>query len=81
MAVAVDTNVILDVLLADPNFLESSQHLLSTYMRENLIISEVVYAELTTAFPEQVQLDDFLRDVHITMTTTTKRGLWIASRA
>ena len=54
MTVAVDTNILLDVLLPDPNYKDSSLNLLTRYMKtDQLIISEVVYSELASQFPEE----------------------------
>ena len=51
MITAVDTNVLLDVLLADERFLESSIKSLEEASREgDLIICEAVMSELASAF-------------------------------
>jgi predicted nucleic acid-binding protein len=44
---AVDTNMLLDVLIPDARFAETSRRLLDAAQREGgLVIGEVVYAEL-----------------------------------
>jgi predicted nucleic acid-binding protein len=82
MTVAVDTNILLDILLPDPRYLERSLSLLTTYGRKHLlIISEVVYAELATQFSDKQQLLDFLTTTDIRLVNSGPEALWIASRA
>src|SRR5208283_1682888 len=51
MITAVDTNVLLDVLGADPKFSGPSSEALRKCLREGaLVISEVVWAETATVF-------------------------------
>jgi len=54
MTAAVDTNILLDILLPDTKYLERALSLLTTYGRKHLlIISEVVYAELAAQFSDK----------------------------
>lgn len=80
MTVAVDTNILLDILLPDPNYKESSLNLLTRYMKtDQLIISEVVYSELASQFPEEKLLINFLDDTGINLIGSSSSALWIAA--
>jgi predicted nucleic acid-binding protein len=82
MTAAIDTNILLDILLPDPSFEESSLSLLtSTARTDQLTISEVVYAELATQFPEHRSFVQFLKDTDIRLVHTPSEALWIASGA
>jgi len=85
---AVDTNVLLDVLAADPRFVEaSSRALLEARHGGALVVSEVVYAELAAAFRgDRERLRAFLRDMAIRLTPSSESvlseagGAWRAYR-
>ena len=82
MTVAVDTNILFDILLADKRHKNSSLELILYYSRtDRLIISEIVYSELASQFNDFTLLDSFLRDTNIILEHTTTTGLWIASKA
>ena len=86
MITAVDTNVLLDILLEDNTFLVSSKRLLLESMDEGAtVISPCVYSELYTGFilgfSEKMagrELDDFLSGIGIDIIPFTKRSLQIA---
>lgn len=82
MTVAIDTNILLDILLPDPIFKDSSLNLLTNYSKtDRLIISEVVYSELASQFTDEKILKAFLRDVDIRLTFSTPDSLWTAATA
>jgi len=82
MTVAVDTNILLDLLLPDPKYLEYSLSLLNRYgKRHQLIISEVVYGELASQFTDEETLRDFLINTGISLVNSGLEALWKASRA
>ncbi len=82
MTVAVDTNILFDILLADQKYKDSSFELILHYSSiDRLIISEIVYSELASQFNDIKILDSFLNDSNIILKHTTSTGLWIASRA
>ena len=61
MITAVDTNILLDVLLPDPAYVKNSTELLrSAYNEGALIISHMVYAELVPQFGSKQALLDVL---------------------
>lgn len=62
-SVLVDTNVILDVLTADPRWLEWSVEQLDIVRREGpVVINQIICAEIAPVFDfDWVRLDDWLR--------------------
>lgn len=61
MITAVDTNVLLDVMLPDPTYVKESTELLRTAYDEGaLIISHMVYAELIPQFGSKQALSEVL---------------------
>jgi predicted nucleic acid-binding protein len=82
MTVAVDTNILLDILLPDPRFQDASLALLTASARTDMLtISEVVYGELATQFPEQKLFTQFLKDTDIHLINTPPEALWLAAKA
>jgi predicted nucleic acid-binding protein len=64
MTTAVDSSVLLDVLLADPQHGKSSEAALQQATRGALVISEVVIAEITPVFAD-ASIQEFLSDWQI----------------
>lgn len=82
MTVAIDTNILLDILLPDETYQERSLILLLKYARaESLIISEIVYAELAVQFSERKLLDRFLQDTGIDVINSSRKVLQEAAIA
>lgn len=82
MIVAVDTNVLVDILNKDKRYFESSKKLLNKVLeRGGLVINEVVYAELAGLFERKGELDKFLDDFGITLTLSNQQALWEAGKA
>ncbi len=66
MISAVDTSVLLDVFLPDPEFHDASLKALEMAGQEGLLlICEPVYAELAGQFPSKSQLDSILEKVGV----------------
>ena len=77
MITAVDTSVLLDLLLHDPSFGTRSEAALRKASNEGaLMICEVVYAELAGLFPTQAALEAFLRDTGIQLKSSSPETLW-----
>ena len=63
---AIDTNILLDVLIQDPQFCERSADLMARVGAEGaLAISTVAYAELAAHFEHDEDLQRFLTDVGV----------------
>src|SRR5512143_3781253 len=79
MITAVDTNIILDVLIPDEPFGETSKGLLDRHLSKGkLIICEVVFAELATAFPSEQDLRLFLTDTGMGLVPSSEKALFLA---
>ena len=64
MITAVDTNVLLDVFGADPQFAAASAEALRRRLREGaLIASEVVWAETATVFGDALRFQDAMDEL------------------
>jgi len=66
MITFVDTNILLDIFLPDPEFGESSANALETaFQSGSLVINEIVYAELAPQFDDRHTLDNILEGLGI----------------
>ena len=79
MITAVDTNIILDVLIPGEPFGESSKELLYRHLSKgNLILCEVVFAELAARFPSEEELASFLADTRMILVYSNEKSLYMA---
>ena len=82
MITAVDTNVLLDVLIPGaPHSEESERALAEAVGAGALLISGAVYAELAVHFPDRMDLDRFLADTGIRLEPSGGEALYRAGRA
>ena len=66
MILAIDTNILLDILIPNTKYVHSSLNcLLSLGISDKLIISEIVFAELAAQFLSFQDLKQFLDDTGI----------------
>jgi predicted nucleic acid-binding protein len=71
MITAIDTNILLDIFLPDKKFATKSATLLKlAYDEGALIICDIVYAELVPQFEERQRLDDTLRKINVSLSST-----------
>jgi predicted nucleic acid-binding protein len=81
MTTAVDTNVLLDILLPDPVYGEASLLALEiAYEQGALVICEVVYAELAPQFESRDRLDRILKQMEITVQPLNLESAFLAGR-
>src|SRR3989304_7023314 len=79
MITAVDTNIILDVLIPAEPFGDSSKELLDRHLSKGkLILCEVVWAELAARFPSQKEFVSFLADHRINLVYSNEKSLYMA---
>jgi predicted nucleic acid-binding protein len=79
MITAVDTNIILDVLIPGEPFGESSKELLDRHLSMgNLILCEVVFAELAARFTSAEELASFLADTRMSLVYSDEKSLYMA---
>ncbi len=82
MITAIDTNILLDILIPNAEHLHSSLRCLTTEPgNDELIVCEMVYAELSSQFLSAENLDTFIRDTGIRMVSSNKASLFRASLA
>jgi hypothetical protein len=79
---AVDTNVLLDILIPNPYHLEwALNSLVSTKTGDQLIISEIVFAELSSQFLSPADLQRFLDETGIQLVSCDVEVLFSAGEA
>jgi predicted nucleic acid-binding protein len=82
MITAVDTNILLDILIPNDQFYEASAEALEAAAGEgSLVISDIVYAELCIHFETQRDCDAFLESNEIRVQALTREAGFLASRA
>ena len=75
MITAIDTNILLDILIPDQTHFASSKTLLDEYVTKGqLIICGLVYAELSSQFFDEQELQTFLSDTGIRINTHGKHS-------
>lgn len=82
MITAVDTNILLDILVPNEDFYEASADALEEAAGQgSLVISDIVYAELCIHFATQRDCDVFLESTGIRVQALTREAHFVASRA
>jgi predicted nucleic acid-binding protein len=82
MILAVDTNILLDILIPNSAHASSSLNYLTNLSPdEEVIVCEVVFAELASQFGSLDDLLNFLRDTGIRVVPSSEETLFEASRA
>ena len=81
MITAIDTNVLLDILVPNEAFYRASEKSLQeSAMAGALVICDIVYAELSIHFNQQDECDEFLESNEIRVQSLTREALFLASR-
>lgn len=82
MITAIDTNIILDVLIPSAPYGSQSERQIRESVRAGtVIINDVVYAELAVHFPDAARLDEFLHRSRIEVQPTGRSALFEAGRS
>lgn len=82
MITALDTNVLLDILLPNPEFFSASVAAMEASAASgSMVICDIVYAELCVHFPRRKECDEFLKSVEIRVEALTHEAHFTASRA
>ena len=78
----VDTNILIDVLNNEPDWVEWSIHQLRVQSELHaMTINPIIYAELSPAFKEIADLDNHLKIMNLKMIQMPKLALFMASKA
>ena len=81
MITAVDTNILLDILLPNETFYDRSGNALeAAAVSGSLVICDLVYAELCVHFESQGVCDEFLSDLGIRTEALGRPASFLASR-
>lgn len=81
MISAVDTDVLLDIFSADVNYgPQSKQWLRDALDKGDIIVCDIVYAELVPAFGDQAALDSALQNINVKCSSIGKRIAYEAGR-
>lgn len=79
MITAVDTNIILDVLIPNEPFSKSSKNLLDRHLSSGkLVLCEIVFAELAAQFLSEQELKLFLAETGMRLDHSNEKSLYIA---
>jgi predicted nucleic acid-binding protein len=80
--ICVDSNVLLDVIQAEREWLGWSKAQLATWVAKGpLIVNDVVYAEISVGFETAKQASTFLAAAGATVERTPAEALFLAARA
>lgn len=78
----VDTNVLIDVLVNDPQWANWSVNQLLKHSRiQPLAINQIIYSELSTTFASIDDLDRTVNDLELIMLEIPKLALFLAGKA
>jgi len=79
MITAIDTKILLDILIPDEAHSLSSKRLLDRCLEKGqLVICEVVYAELSSQFPLERDLRNFFSETGIRLIPSSREVLYLA---
>jgi len=82
MITAIDTNILLDILVPNEDFYEVSANALEEAAAEgSLVVSDIVYAELCIHFETQRESDAFLESVETRVQALSREAHFLAGRA
>ena len=81
MTTAIDTNILLDILIPNELFYEVSAGALERAAAGLMTVCDIVYAELAVHFDTQGECDDFLESNEIRVEPLTREAHFAASRA
>jgi predicted nucleic acid-binding protein len=81
MITAIDTNVLLDILLPNESFVDNSIAVLEDAAAEgSLVVCDLVYAELCVHFPARQECDRFLESNEIRVEALDRDAHFLAGR-
>lgn len=78
----IDTNVLLDILTRDANWVVwSLAQLDAASMAGPLLINDVIYAELCTRIDRMGDVDTFVDETNLTLVGMSRRALFLSAKA
>jgi len=81
MISAVDTSILLDIIIPDPERWRTARDLLArAYDEGSIIICEVVYAEVTPSVADRVSLEEALKELNVEVRAGTADSAFLAGQ-
>ena len=81
MLTALDTNVLLDILIPNESFADFAEAAIEAVASDGLlVVCDIVYAEICSQFATQRECDLFFSDNRIRVEPPNREALFIASR-
>lgn len=81
MITALDTNVLLDILVGDPRFFEASQQAVERAAAAgSVVVCDLVYAELCVHFSAATESERFLAAIDARVESLSRSAAFLASR-
>lgn len=80
MRLALDTSVLLTIFNREPGAADWMEALIQARRQGQLLLCEVVYAELAPAFGTRTELDKVLDDLGARLDAITSEAAWLAGR-
>lgn len=82
MITAIDTNILLDLLLADPKFLSASERTFRRCVGEGKVVaSEVVWAETATGFGDELEFRNSMNGLLVSFSPMSAEAALLAGQA
>lgn len=79
MITAIDTNILLDVLLPNPAFQKASSDSLFRALHDGqLVVCEIVLSELAAQMSDETQTEKFLTDTGVVLASTSRKACVLA---
>lgn len=80
MRLALDSSVLLTIFNREPGAMDWIEALIEARREGELVLCEVVYAELAPAFASRTELDTALADLGARLVPTEAAAAWLAGR-
>ena len=81
MAIMVDSNVILDMVTQDPQWLDWSRSALEQHLDGGLLVNAVIYSELCSSANTAADVDALLEAMELALADIPREALFLASKA
>ena len=81
MAIMVDSNVILDMVNQDPQWLDWSRSALEQHLDGGLLVNAVIYSELCSSANTAADVDALLEAMELALADIPREALFLASKA
>jgi len=81
-SILVDSNVLLDLFLNDPNWVDWSEDVLHRYSNQGtLYINPIIYSEISIGFQKIEELEEVIKTCNLKMKQIPREALLLAGKA